>query len=89
MTTEIREATLLKVGCPYCLASGIPGGHAVVEIVHRNGADQLVGMNDPRRCNVCQRYFRLKLQFKVLGVPLAAQPAVPQGTILRNALGVG
>lgn len=82
MSVEVRKATFLKVGCPYCTV-----GHALVEVTHRDGADTMEGVKDPRRCNTCNRWFSLKLQVRVLGVALATpQPAPTQGELLRSML---
>jgi hypothetical protein len=53
------------VTCPLCLV-----GHA--EVVGRRLGQSITfeAMNDPRKCTVCKRYFKLKHTVKIYGVPL-------------------
>lgn len=54
-----------RITCPYCLI-----GYANIEVKVTPGqmTKQIEGMNDPRRCGSCKRYFRLKPTILVVGV---------------------
>ena len=62
---QLAGAKITEITCPYCLA-----GYAEVVVMHRHGQVQIEGIKDPRKCNQCQRYFRLKPRVVLEGVKL-------------------
>jgi len=69
-TPRIAKVTELHVTCPYCEL-----GHGTVLVEHKDGADQVHGINDPRPCSTCGKFFRLQIQFHVIGRRLDTTPA--------------
>ena len=63
------KVKLLKVNCPYCTI-----GCAMVEVQKQHGADH-VDNKSPRQCESCNRYFNLKIEFHVSGIPLESVDA--------------
>jgi hypothetical protein len=58
-----EDIKLLRVMCPYCTV-----GSAWVEVKLQHGADTLD--KRPRQCSSCKRYFKLQIEFTVIGQPI-------------------
>lgn len=52
-----------RVTCPYCYV-----GYVDVIGESRPGHVQIEGINDPRRCVTCGKYFRLQPRVELVGV---------------------
>ena len=63
-TPRMRAGEYHRVTCPYCAV-----GYTDVLVTRSAGQAQLEGMNDPKKCVTCGRYFKLKAQFRIVGVP--------------------
>jgi len=61
-TPRIAKVTELHVTCPYC-----ESGHGTVLVEHKDGADQVHGIKDPRQCSQCGKFFALQIQFHMIG----------------------
>ena len=65
--TPFREGQMHRITCPHCLI-----GWADILIEKVNG-EVKVDLNQPRTCEKCGRYFRLKPRLQIVGVPLEEQ----------------
>jgi hypothetical protein len=75
----------VPVTCPYCRI-----GSGIIPVAKlSNGEERVEGLHDPIRCNACERFFLVRLRLSFTGEPIVGEPrVVPQGTILRNILGL-
>ena len=71
----MNKTKLLKVLCPYCTV-----GHAMVGVEKRHGADHVD--KRARQCEACKRYFDLKIEFHVSGIPL--EPVDAQAALRKS-----
>ena len=85
MGVKYEKRTVLRVGCPYCKV-----GHAIAEVRHRDGADQLLDTKSPRQCDTCKGLFKIVPRVTVVGVPFEAPPkALTNGQLIRSITGEG
>lgn len=56
-----------RITCPYCQAG------AAVVVVERRGEQVSVDLAEPRRCDLCRRFFKLKPRLQLVGVPLEGE----------------
>jgi ribosomal protein S27AE len=75
---RVAKVTELHVTCPYCEL-----GHGTVLVEHKDGADQVHGIKDPRQCSKCGKFFALQIQFHVIGRRLEQTPAQQTPTLPR------
>lgn len=54
-----------RIACPYCSV-----GYAELLVSKTGPQLQIEAFRDPRKCNVCKRYFRLKPRLKIEGVKM-------------------
>jgi hypothetical protein len=71
-----NKLELFRVMCPYCKV-----GSAIVDVTMKHGQHEV--NKDPRQCDSCRRYFALKIEMKLSGVPLES---INQERAVRNAL---
>lgn len=57
-----------RIPCPYCAIG------AAIVIVHRPPGAKAQFRTDPVKCESCSRYFAIKPDIKIVGVPLAEDP---------------
>lgn len=58
-----EKVEVYRVSCPYCMV-----GFAEVPAVRNNDAVQVEGIQEPRRCVTCARFFKLKPRVVLEGV---------------------
>lgn len=76
------QITELDVKCPYC---GKGGCKAYIH--HKGGADELQGVKEPHKCNLCGRFFTLGIRMHVFGKPIQS-PGEPNNKeqVIRSIL---
>jgi len=62
-----RDASLVRVTCPYCL---VGYSDVVVDITEGGSVKQVIDMDIPRRCEACKRLFKLTSFTKIYGKKL-------------------
>ena len=55
----------MKVSCPYC----VMGYAEVIETIHGKEV-KIEGIDQPRRCRTCNKYFRLMPKLQLVGEPM-------------------
>lgn len=73
---KIDRAEMFRVICPYCKV-----GSAVVDVSHIGDASQ--ASIEPRRCELCARYFAIKVRVHLYGAPLET---VETGAAARQSI---
>lgn len=62
---QITGEEMHQISCPLCLV-----GAAVITVKSRSGGAKEFPVKDPVKCETCGKYFMLRAQVKITGVPL-------------------
>lgn len=63
---SLAKISELNVSCPYCHIGG-----AVVKVTaYDDGSSKVEGVKDPRKCSLCDRFFRIVIKNHLEGVAL-------------------
>jgi hypothetical protein len=63
--TQKTSAELHRITCPYCVT-----GYAEVLVDRPGGKGVELDLNEPRHCEQCRKFFKLRVKVQFVGVML-------------------